>query len=327
MTESPSSEHACDVPYPVGQILSLKAILNDATPKTQSTLRERIKRQNQPWTLSCGMIVETVEDPIELHDSAESFLKLFDRRYAHQLRDDNGIEPWSDSMDEELLSSVQSGKAEEFLGRLRADKEFKEETEEDWDAAENEAFLGAEISAIFDAELSTYTKLRAYQGNLIPRLLAEVSLDTKPASPDIDDRQHLFQVKGVLLEYLEGFSLSTMAQHAPQSSWQDIVDQAIKIVHILGDNNILNRDIRPDNFVVVPQGGKDEDYHVFMIDFGQCRFRENESDAEWGRAKWVQDEEGAVGVVMKGMLKRAAGFQLHYEPSLRYLEWAPGEDD
>ncbi|KAK7424471.1 hypothetical protein QQX98_000436 [Neonectria punicea] len=87
-------------------------------------------------------------------------------------------------------------------------------------------------------------------------------------------------MKGILPEYLAGFPLSTIAGNAPQSSWQDIIDQAIEIVHILGDNDILNQDVRPDNFMVVPKGEKGQEYQVYMTGFGQCRLRDNESDAE-----------------------------------------------
>lgn len=193
-----------------------------------------------------------------------------------------------------------------------------------------------ELSKCFKAEVATYSALTKHQGEFIPRLLAEITLDISP--PDLAfsaQQQEPSQVKGILLEYLPGFSLSSIAQNAPQASWQSIVDQAIKIVHILGDHNILNTDVRPDNFVVVPKRRRaqamDEEnsaeYQVFMIDFGQCRLRrEDESDAEWGRAKWIQDEEGAVGAVMRMMLRKI-GFELDYRPSWRYLEWAPGEDD
>ena len=64
-----------------------------------------------------------------------------------------------------------------------------------------------------------------------------------------------------------------------------------------------------------------------MIDFAQCRFRgEDESDLKWGRAKWSQDEEGAIGAVMKARLKKF-GFNLKYKRSMRYLEWAEREGD
>lgn len=37
-----------------------------------------------------------------------------------------------------------------------------------------------------------------------------------------------------------------------------------------------------------------------MIDFAQCRLRrEDEDDELWKQAKWSEDEEGAVGYVLK----------------------------
>jgi hypothetical protein len=62
-----------------------------------------------------------------------------------------------------------------------------------------------------------------------------------------------------------------------------------------------------------------------MIDLAECRFREDgESDFSWGRAKHRQDEEGAVGFVMKNRLKEV-GFELEYKPSGRFLRWAESE--
>ncbi len=135
-------------------------------------------------------------------------------------------------------------------------------------------------------------------------------------------------MKGILHQYLDGFSLSDLDKFAPQSTWQGIVDQAVKTIHVLNDNNILNADVCPSNFIVVPRGSPSEKiYRVFMIDFRLCRFRGNtELDLDWGRAKSTQDEEGAVGAVMKHRLKKA-GFDLVYQPSWRYLQWAPGEND
>lgn len=74
---------------------------------------------------------------------------------------------------------------------------------------------------------------------------------------------------------------------------------------------------------IVPCGEKR--YRVFMIDLAQCTLRrEDESDMDWGRAKWTQDEEGAVGFVMKRRLGKL-GFELVFNHSQRYLEFAERE--
>ena len=63
-----------------------------------------------------------------------------------------------------------------------------------------------------------------------------------------------------------------------------------------------------------------------MIDFGLARLRGwNESDRDWAKAKLNKDEEGAVGLVMKKRLARE-GFELQFENSDRYMEWAGGDD-
>ncbi|KAH7318658.1 hypothetical protein B0I35DRAFT_409512 [Stachybotrys elegans] len=319
-TSDAELKNAVDFMYATGKILKLKAGL-DAANNQQAIVQVRVEQQMKPWTLSCGMVVEIEENPCaseppeRLGKGNRAFLKMFDRRFAEQHRQDNGVDTWSEDVESEFLASLRSGKTEGFLEKLHTVPGFQGDTEDSWDAAENEAYLADELQKCFNSEITTYSRLREHQGKLIPRFFG---------CPLTTQQQELYQPKGILLEYLSGFTLSSMIQSTPRSSWQDIVDQAIRIVHVLGDNNILNADVRPDNFVVVPEG---QAYRVFMIDFGRCRLRgEDESDAEWGRAKWMEDEEGAVGVVMGSRLGRV-GFELRFEPSWRYLAWAPGEDD
>ena len=60
-----------------------------------------------------------------------------------------------------------------------------------------------------------------------------------------------------------------------------------------------------------------------MADSGLCRIRgADETDLEWGRAKYTKDEDGAVGLVMQMTLKRDYGFELRYEGCERYAQWA-----
>ncbi|KAF2796859.1 hypothetical protein K505DRAFT_236734, partial [Melanomma pulvis-pyrius CBS 109.77] len=133
-------------------------------------------------------------------------------------------------------------------------------------------------------------------------------------------------ISGILIELIEGFTLAGLSPSTtPGPSCQSIVDQAIANVHILSDNAVLNEDVRASNILVSPKlnGG----YRVCAIDFAQCRIRgKDESDLEWGRAKWTQDEEGAVGLVMQKRLAKQ-GFELKFEHSMRYLEWAEREED
>lgn len=307
----------------------------------------RIEKLYQPWTLSCVVEVSILHPRT---NSAKAVLKLYDWRYAAQLRKDNKIDPWTNEHEKAYISFVRSGQAKDFLDKLRNDEEF-EEPEEGWNISENETYLYNICTDMFRAETAVYKKLYAYQGKQIPRLIAPITLSIEPlnkqssdhhdiawtepsgsdsVSPDTDQvdtkapEPELLKINGILIELIEGFTLAGLNQHnAAKSSWQSIVDQAIQIVNLLSDNAILNEDVRASNILVSPKSNGE--YRVCMIDFAQCRFREkNESDLEWGRAKWSQDEEGAVGLVMKRRLAKQ-GFKLKYESSMRYLEWAEGE--
>jgi hypothetical protein len=324
-TDKPTED---DPIYAIGSILQLKVSLDATSGKEATTLQVKVKKQQRPWTLSCAMVVEIQQAPENLSALStgdEVFLKMFDRRFAEQIREDYGIEPWCEDFEQDFSRELASGMVEEFLEDLRTVPNFQEETGVNWDNAENEAFLRNELQKCFDSETATYARLQEYQGKIIPHFLASVAFeDTLPDVVLSTNQQKLHEHKGILLQYLPGYSLSGMIENAPRASWQGIVDQAVQEVHILGDHGILNQDVRPDNFMVVPEN---DTYRVFMIDFGQCKFRRNdETDAEWGRDKWIQDEEGAAALIIGLRLKRV-GFKLQYEPSERYVEWAPGEFD
>lgn len=75
----------------------------------------------------------------------------------------------------------------------------------------------------------------------------------------------------------------------------------MNILRLIKDYNILNRDIRPDNFIVSPLPNKQNNYlySVYIIDFGLCRIRgKDKTDFEWERAKLTKDEEEAVGLII-----------------------------
>lgn len=66
-------------------------------------------------------------------------------------------------------------------------------------------------------------------------------------------------------------------------------------------------------------------YRVVMLDFAHCTFREpEETDKQWGRKKWNQDEEGAIGLVMRHRLKKL-DYDFPFEHSNHFLEWAETE--
>ncbi|KAG8666592.1 hypothetical protein FPOAC1_011402 [Fusarium poae] len=287
----PATSNVADILYPVGKILTLDARLDAASNHQLRTIQVKIKRQQLPYTFSSGAVVEEVSDFLDKSEGNQFFLKMCDRRAAEELRDEYGVPPWSDDIENVYVNGVQSGAVEAVHKGLRDVPDFLDDNGSDWDEGEDEAFLDDWQRKLYEAEVETYDRLKEYQGQYYPRLLATVKLDISPPNAILSaEQRELHQQKGFLLQYLHGFTLRDMIAKAPAAAWQDIVDQGIKTVDILGDHDIVNKDVRLDNFIIVP---RIHTYQVFMIDFGLCRFRRpDESDAEWGRVKCNEDEEG-----------------------------------
>lgn len=283
------------------------------------------------------MVVDIVGS-IENHPS-RAFLRLYDRRFTNQLRRDYKLKEWTASLEQTYVESVQNGAVAEFLHKLHSVPNFQNDTENDWDDAHNESYMADELFTLFRAEVAVYNAPHEQQGKSVPKLFMAINLGLHTgadpaihpyATPLVSSLDfHPFMVKGILLQYIDGCSLRHVPERCPRSTWQDTVNKAVSIIRLMGDYNILNRDVRPDNFMVPPSSSSQDgqSYRVYIIDFDLCRIRGNEeTDLEWGRAKSTKDEEGAVGLVMQMILKRDHGFELEYESSGRYDEWADTDE-
>ncbi|KAL9107117.1 MAG: hypothetical protein Q9187_008471 [Circinaria calcarea] len=372
-------------PYDDGNILTLQIYgETNLHPHPTGPIECKILKYYRLSTLSCVMQVEI--DTL-CSQGKRFILKLYDHRFATQLRADEKVEPFTPLHQTAYWDFVESGRASNLLAWLEEDESleedkdleedkswerwppqerdwgqnevhlynkpldlydseygvhnqlqdlqgtdrfWKETSSEKWGLGQNEVYLYSKCLDLYDSECRAYDQLQDLQGNDIPRLIAKVRLPlASPPSIQALLPAELHEIKGVLLEFIDGFTLLELMEKAPKEAWQNICDQAIRVVHSCNDRKILNEDVQPSNVMVTTQSQSQAEkaYRVVILDFAQCRIREpEESDEEWGRAKWVQDEEGAIGQVMKSRLKKV-GFDLVYNPSLRYLEWASGEDD
>lgn len=268
------------------------------------------------------MEVELFSDETQTSRS-RAVLKLFDRRFASQVRADYKIGPLTIAKEKAFSHFVNGGHALQFLDRLRNDDDF-EEPEEGWDMGQNEVYLYDLCHSMYETELEVYKTLQKLQGQEIPLLLGAVRLqpssteggtqiskegppsssDATPDSSIASSRQKqnsleekstsmehenssslhkmqkslmeitsspttkLFEVEGLLLEYIEGYTLSEMANLAPMDDWGRICDQAVKVIRLLDDYSIRNEDVRPSNVMVSPTSS--ESYRIVMLDFAQC---------------------------------------------------------
>ncbi|KAL6241042.1 hypothetical protein RBB50_011945 [Rhinocladiella similis] len=223
-------------------------------------------------------------------------LKLYDRRFVASYRETFGIDPWTPQVETQYQQFVRCGNASStFVERLRSDTDFLDREGETWDVAQNEAFLDHEMWSLYETETEVYRRAHSLQGRDIPRLLHHVSL----ASPS-DATPPGFKCPGILLEFIPGFSLADMAGNASNEHWQHIGEEAIRIVHAIGNLGVLNKDVQRRNFIVNWDQLTNK-FKVLMIDFALATFRDRvKSETEWRKLKAIQDEEGAIGYVLQG---------------------------
>ncbi|KGO60983.1 hypothetical protein PEX2_099990 [Penicillium expansum] len=185
--------------------------------------------------------------------------------------------------------------------------ESEEAAEEEWD------YLGSELDFCFfkqfryESETEAYETMKDLQGIHIPRIFAH----TKILGPEYTQDQPIsryFEHPGILMEYIEGFPLPDIAEHAPRKEWQPIIDKAVEIVNDIMSHRILNDDTDVRCFIVQPDpANKLESEYKFkltMIDFGHTRFRRQYHPGEdwrWWEAR--DDGEGAIARVMERRLE------------------------
>ncbi|KAJ5152071.1 hypothetical protein N7492_010366 [Penicillium capsulatum] len=243
--------------------------------------------------------------------AGEMVLKLFDRRFAQRCRVDENIEDWSPEYEEAYHKFLSDGRAPDFISSLPPSS--FDEDRENWDDGQYEAYCHHILNRLYNAEVETYETLQDLQGNDIPRLYARVTLPI-PASFEDPSLQQWVDIPGILIEYLDGFDLTDLHQHAPKETWQSIGDEAMRIINVIGDRGILNTDVNRRSFNINPK-----DFKARMMDFGNCRFRRDfGSEDEWRSAQAHEDEEGAIGTMMQVKLGEISPGAFTYKRSAKY---------
>ena len=295
-------------PYEEGKTLILS--VNEALSPKKHTVKVRILRNIQPNTLSCVLEVDVLDVNGPVQCAKRAILKLYDWRYATQLRQDYRMDPWLPHHENMYRTFVEEGGAAKFLSALELEDDDSID-DNSWDTAQNETFLFDYCRDLHGCEVEAYSRLKDLQGRFVPQFFADLRLQAGPAHNDF------FEVRGILLELITGYSLADLARYAPQSSWQRICDETIRTINLISDQGILNEDVKPRNILIRPRYDNlwDGEVVVVVIDFALCKFREtDQSEAAWKHEKCRQDEEGAIGYVMAHKLNGA----ITYSPSYRF---------
>ncbi|KAF2214471.1 hypothetical protein CERZMDRAFT_95736 [Cercospora zeae-maydis SCOH1-5] len=273
-----------------GNIIDLHICPVHSVPRA---IQAKIIQLHELFTPSCVSTVEInasdLRHPGTSVKPIKAILNLYDRRFATKLRKDEKVEPLSEATEQAFVAIVKNGEAAGFIRKY-----------------------AMTISTSKSPKRAAYDILKVLQGKQIPRLYSAVSLplDFGSSSRYVEQDIDLSSISGTLLEYIPGPTLSTMTEVVPRQIWHGTVDQAVDIVRTYSNLGIMNKDVQCSNFVIngaVPDG---DEHRVVVLDFELCELRGDEQfEEEWGRAKWSQDEEGAVGAVMKTRLAKL-GFEL-----------------
>jgi tRNA A-37 threonylcarbamoyl transferase component Bud32 len=301
-----------------------------------------------PTTLSCCMVLRFVE-PAIFNNTSECVLKLYDRRFSNQLREDFEASPWTPELEKEYQSFVECGDAEEFFSYWDAEKERDiywsanyVSSLSRWSAAKREAYLQWDTTDAYETEKKAYEQMADLEGEDVPKIFGEVVLSqptafqgqeqndtaktdkyevegdqedsTSTTLSEVDTNPHLVKIPGILMQHINGFILTDLHEHLPKDCWQSIVDTAIEKLARIHESGTLNRDVNTRSFMVDPLTRK-----VMMIDFGMKTFREDaEDDIEWERLYAHSDAEEAIGLLMRAFLKERGGGSIIYKPSEIY---------
>lgn len=204
--------------------------VNQGSPQDESTIEVKIVRFIQPSTLSCVMEVECLAASGPAKYAEHSILKLYNWRYATQLRQDHQIDPWTQSYDDAYRGFVENGDAAKYIATLDDDDE-DEIDGESWDTTQDEAYLFAFSRDLHKCEVKAYDYLKDLQGKNVPRFFANVHVNV------FCTKNSLFEVQGIMIEFIKGYNLSDLAKNEPQSAWQSICDRAIHTVNLIGETS------------------------------------------------------------------------------------------
>lgn len=265
-----------------------------------------------PFTLSCALLVQLDWPSLKL--SGRFVLKLFDRRFAAQLRREHDAGNRTPELENDYRKFIQHNDLQACLAsfaKFEADDDWSSKAQTDWDRAQREVYLQYLCRKLYSTETAVYDRLHELQGRDIPRLVARIVLQHSSTCSPVHE---YLDCPGILLEYIEGFSLTDLETSAPKVAWQTICDEAIRIINEISNHNIRNEDVKTRSFVIKHDAAMTQ-FKAVMMDFGTCVLRRPDQDEDdWREWKSLEDEEGAIGLVMERKLQ--GGFK--YTPTLEY---------
>lgn len=326
MTDRPSS-----CPYIVGNEILLKTSEEGLPVKALITGCFEA-------TLSCVMVIRFIEPPI-FNDTSECILKLLDRCFSTQAREDLELDPWTPALEQKYEDFVREGDAEEFFDYWEAEKQSDRDwsayyvpNHSKWSPVKWEAYIQWQAHDMYEDEKKSYQLMAVLQGAMVPKMLGEVFLDL-PTAAAVDDAEQnpsedakstgsghttdeptVYSFPGLLLQYVRGFALTDLHEHLPREHWQSTIDCSLAIIRQIQECGVLNCDVNTRNFIINPVT-----YKPMMIDFGITKFRDDaDNDKEWEQMQAWNDGEDQIAMTMRGRLRELTGSSITYKPTEKH---------
>lgn len=182
----------CRSPYTVGNTIKIQL----KEPYDGQTIHAKIMEVFEPFTLSCVMVVRLACSSLALE--GDMVMKLFDRRFATQFRQEEEISPWTWNIEKGYHQFVLDGGASKLITELNSNSDLACQEGHTWNDSQNEAYLHDRMIDLYETEVEAYNTLKDLQGDDIPQFFAcltipiSTSVQTESVSQYID-------IAGILL--------------------------------------------------------------------------------------------------------------------------------
>ncbi|KAM5349090.1 hypothetical protein ACJ41O_008913 [Fusarium nematophilum] len=316
------------LPYFEGRTLTLKT---QAGKETQAAILRRLSMTMSP----------VLEVRLKAPDGEETraVLKLYDRRFGDNRLTMGGygpMRPHTPLAEDAWKQYISSGMAKSWLNKRRS--RFKRElpknaylSDEDLDdllqddskpksemeeCGEFECKMYYETQSQYDHEVKAYEELKSLQGRSVPKFLDSVVVcDAIPMPPDLPALY--FQVPGILIEHVQGFSMGHLIPRKPDQPllWEKLIQDAIDLTSSVNQLGVFHYDSQPRNFLVKEL--EDDEYEVYMIDFAQCGFRwyykeveDMDDEMSFAYKVWCANDGNEIGSLMGRRYRQATGRRL-----------------
>ncbi|RDB18493.1 hypothetical protein Hypma_000331 [Hypsizygus marmoreus] len=311
-----------------------------ASKAARQSLTAVVSHAFAPFTMSSVLRVSLrpSQSVGDVSAPSEAILKLYDRRCMANIRGMyDETKPHDASKELAYRQYLDDARKAKDAACDFDDPLFFEER--DVSDGEFEGYIEHQCRQMFDAECSTYRHLLELQGQLIPRLHGTVEYIPPPMIANNGTEIVMDPIPGILVEYIPSITLRNLVQ-----TWRtldpplsldilcSVADSATAVIERISDYSVLNEDVRLDNMLVrqplftgnaASNNASMENLvpnPCVLIDLAQCRLRrEDETDEDWRAVKWSQDEAGAIGFVLAGLINKHLGEGVWtYQRSMRY---------